>query len=209
MKSKTRFIAISVLIGFVIFISISLYTELFNSTDLPIQISGALLDAVITALITYFLLTGQTKQEELRERQVKVFEKKQEIYYLFLEKLKDIIQDGEITIGSKREDGTIDRSVDELKDLLFILGYLRMHTSIEKNTFNNLLNTVLKILRYINQFNSQKTTDKNMLVFYDNLSNALFELIDVLKEDLYEDKCERIEQDKIKQIFKECGLADN
>jgi hypothetical protein len=208
MKSKTKFIAISAIVGFAIFISISLYTDLFNGADLPMQISGALLDAVVMSLITYFLLTGQTKQEELRERQVKVFEKKQEIYYLFLEKLKDIIQDGEIAIGSKKEDGTIDRSVDELKDLIFILGYLRMHTSTEKNTFNNLLNSVLKILRYINFFNSQKKTDKNMLVFYDNLSNTLFEIIDILKEDLYEGKCEQIDQDKMNLIFKECGLAD-
>jgi hypothetical protein len=46
-----------------------------------------------------------------------------------------------------------------------------------------------------------------MLEFYDNLSKSLFEIIDILKEDLHEGKCEQIEQDKMRLIFKECGLA--
>ena len=99
---KKSIIPISVILGFIMFIGIAITTNLFKGNDLPVQISGALLEAVVTALITYFLLTGQTTQEEVKERQVKIFEKKQEVYHNFLEELKRIIQDGEITISKKR-----------------------------------------------------------------------------------------------------------
>lgn len=90
---KKNFVAISVVLGFIVFISIALITRLFNSADLPVQISGALLEAVVTALITYFLLSGQTSQEKERDKDVRIFEEKVTVYSEFSEKLWGMITD--------------------------------------------------------------------------------------------------------------------
>ena len=90
---KKNFVAISVVLGFIVFIGIALITRLFNSADLPVQISGALLEAVVTALITYFLLSGQTSQEKERDKDVRIFEEKVTVYSEFSEKLWGMITD--------------------------------------------------------------------------------------------------------------------
>lgn len=90
---KKNIAAISIVLGFIVFISIALITRLFNSSDLPTQISGALLEAVVTAIITYFLLTGQTSQEKEREKDVRIFEEKVKVYSEFSQKLWGMITD--------------------------------------------------------------------------------------------------------------------
>lgn len=90
---KKNIATISVVLGFIVFIGIALITRLFNSEDLPIQISGALLEAVVTALITYFLLTGQTSQEKERDKDIRIFEEKVSVYSEFSEKLWGMITD--------------------------------------------------------------------------------------------------------------------
>jgi hypothetical protein len=174
-KNKSDSI-IALAIGFIMFIAIAITTNLFSGGDLPVQISGALLEAVVTALITYFLLSGQSNQEELRERNVKIFEKKQEIYHNFLEELKKIIQDGEINI-------CIEKNIDELKDLIFQLGYLRMHTSEE-----NVQEITLKVSEIISLIEVlKKTTDKQAYLpeYYAEISEKLFSIVVILKNDLY------------------------
>jgi len=203
---RKKLVAISLIVGFVVFIGIAIITNLFSSGDLPVQIAGALLEAVVTAFITYFLLTGQTTQEEIKERQVKVFEKKQEIYHSFLEELKKIIQDGEIIIIGKDKDANLDKSIDELKDLIFQLGYLQMHTS--EKTINGVLESVAKIIQLMNDFNSTVETEKQKELpnYYSSLSEELFNVIKILKEDLYGIESKTINKEKMISILKECDL---
>jgi hypothetical protein len=189
----------------IVFINIAIVTDLFSSDNLLTQTAGALLEAVITALITYFLLTGQTTQAELKDRQMKVFEKKQGVYHGFLKKLESIIQDGEIKIGHKKEDGTIDRTIDDLKDLIFQLGYLQMHTS--EDTINGVLNELVKMIQYLNDYNSEEQKKQiNMPDFYSSLSNAIFTIVSILKKDLYEQESKPIEKEQMSNILKECNL---
>jgi len=203
---RKKFVAISVVIGFVVFIGIAIVTNLFSSDDLPVQIAGALLEAVVTALITYFLLTGQTTQEEIKERQVKVFEKKQEVYHSFLEELKKIIQDGEIKIIGKDKDANLDKSIDELKDLIFQLSFLQMHTS--DKTINGVLESVAKIIQLMNDFNSTPEAEKQKELpnYYSSLSESLFNVVKILKEDLYGIESKTIDKEKMSSILKECDL---
>ena len=135
---------IFILIFTVFFISAAIIFKMFEIETLPSQIFCALISVFITAIITALLLKGQTEGNEKRERSVKVFEKKQEIYHEFLEKFQKIIQSGDITIGTKREDGTVDYTTDYLKDLIFQLAFIQMHTSAE-NTKKLLLWALLKI----------------------------------------------------------------
>ena len=57
MKTNKLFISSAVaLIAFGVFIVLSLTTTIFKDADLPVQIMGALLGAIVTAFITMILL---------------------------------------------------------------------------------------------------------------------------------------------------------
>ena len=189
-----------------LFIASSVVFKVFQIEILPSQFFGALIGVFITAIVTAFLLRGQTEGDEKREKSVKVFEKKQEVYYNFLERLKEIIQDGEIHIGTKNEDGSVNNSVDELKDLIFQFAYLQLHTSEE--TINGVVEKVSRLIQHLNDFNSTRETDKQkeLPVFYSSFSEELFGIIALLKKDLYNDDNEPISKEKMNEIFRECGL---
>lgn len=206
MKKKKNLWVYAIIVFTLLFIASAVIFKIFDFELLPSQFYGALIGVVITAIITVFLLQGQTANEEEREKSVKVFEKKQEVYHVFLEELKKIIQDGEITIVSKGKDANFDKSIDELKDLIFQLGYLQMHTS--EKTINGVLDSVAKIIQLMNDFNSTQETDKQKELpnYYSSLSEELFKVIAILKEDLYKDECKPISKDKMNSILKECDL---
>lgn len=195
-----------------IFIASSVIFRIFDVEILPSQFFGALIGVVITAIITVFLLHGQTANEEKRDISIKIFEKKQDIYHEFLEKLKEIIKDGEITIAAQSKNANLDQNVDELKDLLFQLGYIQMHTS-EENT-NSLFERVVKIIQLMNDFSSEsKDKQKFLPEFYASLSEELFGVVSILKSDLYpvdknKTKVETntIGREKILDLLRECNL---
>ena len=176
MLNKKIIPIIAVVFGFIMFLGIAITTNLFSSGDLPVQISGALLEAVVTALITYFLLTGQTTQEEIKEKQVKVFEKKQEVYHNFLEELKKIIQDGDINI-------CLEKNIDELKDLIFQLGYLQMHTN--KENVVAISKNVSEIINTLEKQRDNNTVNVAIPLYYAEIYEKLINIVTILRIDLY------------------------
>lgn len=206
MKKKENLWIYGIITFTVLFIASAVLFKVFKIEILPSQFYGALIGVVITAIITVFLLQGQTSNEEEREKSVKVFEKKQEVYNTFLVELKEIIQDGEITIVGKAKDDVLDRSVDELKDLIFQFAYLQMHAS--EKTMNGVLDSVANIIQLLNDFNSSKEEDKQKELpkHYSSLSDELFKIVAILKEDLYKDECKPISKEKMNSILKECDL---
>lgn len=206
MKKEGNLWIYGIVLFTVLFIASAVFFKIFEIEILPSQFYGALIGVVITAIITVFLLKGQTANEEEREKSVKVFEKKQEVYHSFLEELKRIIQDGEITIVGKGKDKTLDKSVDELKDLIFQLAYLQMHTSEE--TINGVLDSVGKIIQLMNDFSSTKEEDKQkgLPKYYSAFSEELFKTVAILKQDLYKEECKPIGKDKMNSILKDCDL---
>lgn len=188
-----------------LFIASAILFRVFEIEILPSQFYGALIGVVITAIITVFLLQGQTANEEQREKSIKVFEKKQDVYHEFLENLKEIIKDGQITIATQGKNANLDQNVDELKDLLFQLGYIQMHTS-EENT-NEVFERVSKIIQLMNDFSSDgKDKQKFLPKFYASLSEELFGIIAILKNDLYGVETTTIGKDKIENLLRECDL---
>jgi gas vesicle protein len=188
----------------VVFIAVAVIFKIFDMDILPSQFYGALIGVVITAIITVFLLQGQTANEEQREKSVKVFEKKQEIYHNFLEELKRIIQDGEITIGAKNDDST--EKVDELKDLIFQLGYIQMHA--DAKIMDEVLQRIATIIRLMSEFNSARDENKQKELpeYYAQLSKNIFEIIASLKLDLYGGNDNKpIAKERMEAILKECG----
>ncbi|MCZ2083654.1 MAG: hypothetical protein LC112_05225 [Flavobacteriales bacterium] len=200
-------------IGILLIVSISflIFSTIYKDTLPKIveEINNSAIGAILTAFVTVLLLQGQTANEEKRDKSVKVFEKKQDVYHGFLEELKAIINDGKISLASYGENADLSGNVDELKDLLFQLGYIQMHTS-EENT-KKVFERVGKIIRVMNDFNSETSKKQEQLPeFYASLSEELFAIISILKNDLYGIDSNPIPREKVVDILKGCDLfVDN
>ena len=183
-----------------------------------VAIISAFLGVVMTVAVTAILLEKQSetqkellkeesKIEQRKETDLKIFEKKQEVYHAFLEKFQKIIKDGDITVGEKKDDGTVDYSVDELKDLIFQLAFIQMHTSSE-NT-KKILSQIAEIKQTLDKFNSTKDKDKSegFEDYYTNLSLGLFEIVAILKADLYSStEVDAIPREEMKNTLKTFDL---
>ena len=207
----------------VLIISESQKPTIFLSSGI-VAIISAILGVLLTVSVTSILLKKQSEaqkelldkqseKEEIKERNVKVFEKKQEIYHTFLGKFQEIIQDGEIKIGVRKEDGTIDLETDELKDLIFQLAYIQMHADTDK--IKTILIHIAEITQTLNDFKEKREEDKNkgLEEFYTDLSIKLFKIVAVLKADLYptqDKKIDDIEKNipeaEMKEILKKFEL---
>lgn len=172
------------------------------------EINNSAIGAILTAFVTVLLLQGQSASEERRDKSIKVFEKKQDVFHGFLEELKKIINDGQIKLASYGTDANLNDNVDELKDLLFQLGYIQMHTSAE-NT-NLVFKRVAKIIQTMNDFSSEGTRKQEKLPdYYASLSEELFAVVAILKNDLYGVESTTIPRENIVNILKECDLFIN
>lgn len=102
MKQKVS-VSTALIVTVAIFIIVLIITKLFKLEELPIQTVGVLFGGVITALITYFLLLGQTQAEENKERNVKVFEEKSIRFNTFINKLWEIWDDRVVDLEELNE----------------------------------------------------------------------------------------------------------
>jgi uncharacterized membrane protein len=88
-------IAIICLLGFCV---VAVVFKVINLADIPISFIGAALGAVITGVITVVLLHGQSRAEEIKERNVKVFEKKSEIFQKYIDTIWRIWEDHNVSV---------------------------------------------------------------------------------------------------------------
>ena len=98
-RENTTFVAILFvcILLLAIFVAIATRSGAWPGTDASSQILSALAGAIVAAIITLFLLLGQTASEEMKERNAKIFEEKLRIYQEFLRKLCDVVKDQKIT----------------------------------------------------------------------------------------------------------------
>jgi hypothetical protein len=90
-NSKWIKILLISLLGITAFCLVSIVFRIYTFNDLPISFIGACLGATISAILTQLLLTGQTDREEIKERNVKVFEKKSREFEKYIEILINIL----------------------------------------------------------------------------------------------------------------------
>ncbi|KAE9537108.1 hypothetical protein A1D25_02675 [Ursidibacter arcticus] len=166
------------------------------------EINNGAIGAILTAIVTVFLLQGQTATEEERDKNLTVFEKKQEVYHQFLEKLKDIVEDGKVQIALNKD--PVD-TIDELKDLLFQLSYIQMHSTEE--TTKAIFERVTHLIKKMNEFMAAGE-DKQKLVanYYASFSEELFNIVAILKNDLYKTTSNPIAKESIETLLSECDL---
>jgi len=72
-------------------------TEAISVPEIPASFLGAAAGAAITAVVTLLLLQGQTRAEEVKERNVKVFEKKSIIFSKYIDVVWNAWEDFNIT----------------------------------------------------------------------------------------------------------------
>ncbi len=200
MKIKSSWSRIGIITFTVVFLIVAITFEIIELASLPGQFFGTLLGVVITAIITVLLLQGQTTSEESRERNLLVFEKKQEVFFHFLNQLNAILQK-DVLATNFNTDKTIKQNVHNLQDLLFEFGYLQMHTSSE--TFDKILVYVGNLLEESNAIKALDIRDNQAIEkYYSILSNDFFAIISLLKIELYHDAPAHVNTKDIERIIK-------
>jgi hypothetical protein len=70
--------------------------RVFSANELPASFIGACLGAIISAIITQTLLSAQTQSEEVKERNVKIWETKSAIFLEYIGELREIWEEQRI-----------------------------------------------------------------------------------------------------------------
>lgn len=208
MLKKIDWVRLGTLVFTLLFIGSAVFFEIFELGTLPTQVFGALLGVVITAIITVLLLQGQTKSEEKREIHLRVFEKKQEVYFDFLNKFNHILQNQEFRIHLTTKKSSNIHDIN-LQDLLFEFGYLQMHTSAA--VFDQILEHMARLLEASNVLQIQKTDNTAAIKqYYTVLTKEYFAIVRLLKTELYPERDHEIDLHKINTILQHSlnkGLA--
>ena len=113
-RKESLFLVLCVCL-FALLVIIAAISGTWPGKDVSAQFFSAISGALIAAIITLFLLKGQTEVEADREKDSIVFKEKLRIYQGFLRKLCDVVKDMEIT-------------PQEEIDLQFQVSYIAMHT---------------------------------------------------------------------------------
>jgi len=133
MKKRLVIPTVIAIIVLGLFIALTIVSKVYQGGEIPIQIMGALLGAIITAFITMILLLGQSQAEELKERNVRVFEEKTIHYTKFINELWNIWEDRKVTL-------------EELNELMkSITKDIILYTN--KSTVNNILTSLNNIAK--------------------------------------------------------------
>jgi hypothetical protein len=96
-KSKWTKPLLLALLCLVLFCLVATVSQIISVEELPINFIAAFLEAVVTAVITVVLLSGQSAAEEVKERNVKVFEKKSEIFQSYIDTVWKIWEDSNVS----------------------------------------------------------------------------------------------------------------
>jgi len=96
MTKRKIIISVICLVFIVVFCYIAITGKIYTLDELPLNFMSAFLGAIVTGVLTFLLLEGQTKAEEVKERNVKVFEKKSLLFEAFNCKLLDIVKSQKI-----------------------------------------------------------------------------------------------------------------
>ena len=179
---KKDFVFGGILIALIaLFVLAPIIFRVYNIEILPSQFFGALIGVFITAIVTAFLLRGQTEGDEKREKSVKVFEEKLLIYKDFLSKLHEVVKEEKI-------------SDENVKDLIFQISYVAMHTEPSK------VNEILKLLETtIAEIDNNENG-------YEKLAKNILDIMLVLQQSLYLEKLGKTDEIDTK-IFN--GLITN
>ena len=158
-RKETLFLILCICL-FALLVIIAAISGTWPGKDVSAQFFSAISGAIIAAIITLFLLKGQTEVEANRQKDSKVFEEKLRIYQQFLKKLCDVVKDMNIT-------------EEEEIELQFQVSYIDMHT--EYDSIRDISKQVKEIIRRIRM----KDPDRKKIL------KELLEISDTFHKELY------------------------
>lgn len=164
MKRFKNKLLISLAILLAISLSLFVFSIIYEGEmpKLVENINNSAIGAIFTAIITVFLLLGQTETEEDKERNVKVFEKKSELFNDFIEELWKVWEDRNITL-------------EELSHLLKLVSKdIIPYTKPE--SAKSILNSLNAIASEVNT--QENTANKK------HIQNHLYAIINTLSEEI-------------------------
>jgi hypothetical protein len=156
-----------------LFVGVATLSGSWPGSDASAQILSALAGAVVAAIITLFLLLGQTSSEEKKERNTKVFEEKLRIYQDFLHKLCDVIKDGRVT-------------KEEARELQFQTAYITMHT--DRSRIERISECVTDIIDCTVDQKDVGNDEKKKNEYNKKVLESLFVIVEQFKAELYQDE---------------------
>ena len=194
-----------------------------NTSDGVVAIVSAFVGVVITVAVTGVLLNTQSENEYLKEKNVKQFEKKQQTYHCFLEKLGNIVIDlTQRSLGGN--DANSYENISSLENLIFQFGYLRIHMS--DDAFIKVMAYTAEIFEVYRKQNLRSNYKKDIVEQNksrsDQLNQGLYELTQViakklfaisaiLNSDMYGEKMNNRNNPQIEditlQLLNSCGLG--
>jgi hypothetical protein len=160
-KSKWTKALLLALLCLVVFCMVATISQIISVEELPINFIAAFLEAVVTAVITVVLLSGQSAAEEVKERNVKVFEKKAEIFQNYIDIVWKIWEDKNV-------------SKEEYLELTTIY-YKTLMIYLKKESLTIIGESLVTIGDYID-----KNSENDSLV----LRDCIFRIINILSEEL-------------------------
>lgn len=159
----------------VLFVILAAVSGSWPGKDISAQFLSAMSGALVAAIITLFLLKGQTAVEADRQKDSKVFEEKLRIYKGFLSKMCDVVKDMEITPQEEIE-------------LQFQVSYIAMHTDpVAIKTISEQVRDIVVDIK--NNVGGKK-----------NMLNQLFIIADTLYKELYNEEYSINRVDRIQTI---------
>lgn len=141
----------------ILFLGGGVLFQIFEFGSLPMQFYGALIGVVITAIITVFLLQGQTATEEMKEQNMRIFEKKSAIFSDFMDNLWEIWKKKSISMEEIVEIiGRVSKDIIPYTNPVAtkeILGYLNLIAdSIDKEDMSEKIDeNVFKIINVLSK----------------------------------------------------------
>jgi hypothetical protein len=172
MRQSLRNPIVIAILAIVVIFAMTLMAGLFTEKEFSYETICAVIGVILTAAVTGVLLSGQTKQEEIKEKNSKRYEAKLQVYQAFLKKLCDVIKDRKI-------------SDEEVVELYFQISNLAMHS--EASNVTKISADIQNIVSSI-QSKSDTSSEKNFL-------SSLFRIVSILKSELYELPLEDVEVD--------------
>lgn len=170
-KKRTKKSYLGIYTGWIFIVSILLCAFLFlafffnawPSTTFLGEIFSSLSGAAIVAIITLFLLDGQTKSENELQQNSAIFRKKIDIYQEFLKTLNTIVIKKNLSDSDKI-------------NLQFQVTYISIHTDSKRlKIISEQVNSIIRKLELENPINS-------------NIYNELYKLSVEFHNELYQDK---------------------
>jgi hypothetical protein len=164
--NKKLFTVLGIL--FIISLSIFIFGTLYQN-ELPKfveQINNSSIGAILMAIITVLLLSQQSSSEEVKERNVKVFEKKSEVFNNFIEQLWAVWEDRTV-------------SLEELNSLIKIVAK-NIIPYAKPETSKSILQELNKIADKIN-FDKSDNTDETATK---QIQNSIFSIINTIANEM-------------------------